>query len=144
MDTPPTTNVHPSLMEDLTVVRQQDQDARNARQALHSTTPDMPVRPSTMELLSGVNVPQSYIPAGSAGQFENLAGSHIVGDVTHPEYLQPSGGAFGMDVMAMDGFGNVFTMAPNIAQEWGMLSDTYDSSWQGFVADLGVSGGGLG
>ncbi|KAF8531146.1 hypothetical protein JB92DRAFT_2853701 [Gautieria morchelliformis] len=142
MDSPQTTDVHPSLMEDLTVVRQQDQDARSAREGSHSTSPDVPPRQSTIELFSGVNVPQSYAPAGPVTQFENLEGSHTVGDASHLERLHPSGGAFGMSVTAMDDFGNVFAMAPNIAQEWG---DTYyDRSWQGFVADLGVSGGGLG
>ena len=46
-------------------------------------------------------------------------------------------------VAVVDNFGNVFSIAPSTAQEWGMMmtSDDYtDVCWQGFVAGLGVSG----
>lgn len=153
-DTPPSADVHPSLMEDLTVVRQQDQDAWQSREDAYSTSSGVPSIKSTgIDLFSGVNAPQSYALSGPFGAVENVEGvAAAVGEVSHshaqPEYLHLSndGVSFGpsASMAAMDSYGNMFTIASNnsTAQGWNMTDDDLtDISWQGFIADLGVSGG---
>lgn len=190
MDTSMTTDMHPSLMEDVAVVRRQDQD-RDTRMGLEKLFEECPaiyvdpsrstpgprsatastsgITPSPVEALGtfpdpNVQQPLPYAHVGSGlgeiaiSQFEdNTAGDR------HPEYFPPSdpnapscfvgqqrqhhvGASADDDVAIVDNFGNIFSIAPSTAQEWGlMMSDDYtDACWQDFVPGLGVTGAGLG
>lgn len=178
-NTPPTTDLHPALMEDLAGVRQQDlnRDARKEMERFLDASPGIregqsisapTLTPAEVEMFSAEgSQPQPYAHTGpvevQAHQFQDIGdtshslpqrGYFNLSDIAvssfsgqqqqqhHPGATAGAGGS----VSVIDDFGNIFSIAPSTAQEWGvMVSDDYtDMCWQGFVAGLGVSGGDLG
>jgi len=131
-------DLHPSLMEDLNIMNQQDQIFPGMNEVHLSLSPEFDAA-TVGHLLAGSNMSQTGVPSDTlVGMFGNSAETFTPSGDQQPDYTAPSGSEWSKNEGVMDDLGDVFATACSDQRIWDSMRE--DVSWQGFIAGLGLSG----